>query len=474
MIRRAPRSRLFAISLAMSFGALLGAGAQRMLSPAQAKETSPAPSLGVFKEALGLLESRYIRPLDRKALLEAAISGMTSILDPHTTYLDPGEAKMLREEIDGAFGGVGLVVQWDPQWLDAKGAPLQEPPKTPELRASTPHRIRLRVKRVVPGSPADQAKVQVDDAIVEIQGKAVAQFPHLGAAVMQMRGPIGTLVSFRIQRGDQELEVKVKRGRVLTSPVDVKALGDGVLHVRLTEFSSGVTEHLRKQLKQHPQSKLVLDLRDNGGGLLDEAVGMADLFIDRGVLVRTRGRDRQELEVRRAHRRGTLREVPIVVLINKASASASEILAGALQDHQRALVAGERSFGKGSVQIPFGLSDGGMLKTTIALYYTPQDRVIQARGIAPDLWVSAQAPTFVDSRPEIKSERDAPRHLKPPGAAGQPTGGDPTDGLATENLEGTTQVPAQHPSLRAATQDPQLQAAVAYLLAAERIGPTSR
>lgn len=458
----------------LGLGLVLGAGAQHLVASSSSLASSPPQQanaheksrddLGVFSQALELLESQYIRPLDRQKLLQAAVEGMTSILDPHTSYLDPQEAKMLREEIDGAFGGVGLVVQWDPEWLDRQGKPLSEPPKTPELAAKTPHRIRLRVTRVVPGSPAHEAKLAVGDAIVEIQGKAIAQFPHLGAAVMQMRGPVGTPVSFRVAREGKEFEVKVRRGRVETSPVVAGDLGDGILHLQLREFSAGVTEQLREQLKRHPNHKLVLDLRDNGGGLLDEAVGIADLFVHKGVLVRTRGRGGRELELRRAHRMGTMRDVPIVLLINKGSASASEILAGALQDHGRALVVGERSYGKGSVQIPYGLQDGSMLKTTIALYYTPKDRVIQARGIAPDLWVSAQAPTFVDSRPNLKSERDVPGHIQVPGATSQAPDASPS----------SERVPASHPSLRAAHKDPQLRAAIEYLLAAQRIAPASR
>lgn len=452
---------LFGVASVGLWGRWIFPGSSWAQPQTRSTQRPPCESLGEFTQALELLENQYIRPLRRKDLLAAAIDGMTAILDPHTVYLNPSQANLLREEIDGAFGGVGLVVQWEPQWLDEQGAEKKEPPKDAAEAEKTSRRVRLRVKTVVPQSPAELAKLQAGDAIVEIQGRAVAQFPSLGAAVMNMRGPVGTPVSFRVLRGQKEFDVQVKRGRVLSSPLAVQDLGDGVMHVRLREFSSGVAALLGQRLKARgaEHQKLVLDLRDNGGGLLDEAVQAADLFVDKGVLVRTRGRGQRELEQRRAHRLGTLRDLPIVVLINKASASASEILAGALQDHRRALVVGERSFGKGSVQIPYGLADGSMLKTTIALYYTPNDRVIQARGIAPDLWVSPQAPRFEDSRPELRSERDSARHLVPSGANALP---------ARDELQ-DPQVPAARASLRAAAHDPQLRAAVEYLLAAERI-----
>lgn len=450
----------------MGLGVALGAALMHWGAPSALSAQEPAKScperaaFGVFAQALELLEQEYIRPLDRQKLLQAAVTGMTSVLDPHTVYLDPSEANLLREEIDGAFGGVGLVVNWEPQWLDAQGKVLDTPPQRSEPAPETPHRILLRVKSVVPDSPASRAKLMPNDAIVEIQGRAIAQFPHLGQAVMQMRGPVGTPVRFKVQRGKREFEVKVDRGRVKTFPVVTNALGDGVLHVRLREFSAGVTQALAETLNQFPDHKIVLDLRDNGGGLLSEAVGIADLFVSKGVLVRTRGRNHRELEQRSAHRIGTHKNTQLVLLINKATASASEILAGALQDHRRALVVGERSYGKGSVQIPYGLADGGMLKTTVALYYTPNDRVIQARGISPDLWVSAKAPEFVDSRPGLKSERDSPLHLRPDGHSTSET---------RSELE-SKETPAARESLRASQKDSQLRAAVEYLLAAQRIG----
>lgn len=466
MLLRAPFRRNFlpfALTLAVGVGvgsALSGGALGPSAHAKQGAKAQQCPDYGVFAQALDLLEREYVRPLDRQRLLEAGVSGMSEILDPHTSYLNPREAKLLREEIDGAFGGVGLVVQWELEWLDPQGKALEHEPLSQKERAQTPHRVGLRIKSVVPDSPAQAAGLLPEDVIVSIQGRAIAQFPHLGAAVMKMRGPVDTEVRFRVQRGAKEFPIKVKRARVLAAPLSLRKLGEGVLHLEVREFSGGVAASLRKQLKMHvdSKSKLILDLRDNGGGLLDEAVDMADLFVERGILVRTRGREGRELEQHRARRRGTMRDIPLVVLVNKGSASASEIVAGALQDHERALIVGERSFGKGSVQVPFGLSGGGMLKTTIALYYTPKDRVIQARGIAPDLWVSAQAAQFVDSRPQLKSERDDPQHLRPPGSTASPSG----------ELD-SGKVPAQRLSLRASASDPQLRAAVEYLLAADRL-----
>ena len=200
----------------------------------------------------------------------------------------------------------------------------------------------------------------------------------------------------------------------------------------------------------------MIDLRDNGGGLLDEAIGIVDLFVSEGPIVRTRGRRGIMIDEARSHRIGTDSDLPLVILVNKGSASASEIVAGALQDHKRALIIGERTYGKGSVQAPFELDDGSMLKITTALYYTPKDRLIQASGITPDVYVGTAPPEALqqgDSRPEIEPERAHPRHLKPEDF-----------GRIAESLVDETA------AIRAAADDQQLRTAVQHLKAWERIG----
>ncbi|MCA9697820.1 MAG: S41 family peptidase, partial [Myxococcales bacterium] len=249
--------------------------------------------------------------------------------------------------------------------------------------------------------------------------------------------------------------------------VEVRWLGEGLGVLRLRDFQEASSRELRDgidELKARAKEEgqelqgLVLDLRDNGGGLLDQAIAIVDIFVAEGIIVRTRGRQGILLDEARATGPRTVRDLPLVVLINKASASASEIVAGALQDHRRALIIGERSYGKGSVQAPFELGGGALLKLTTALYYTPDDRLIQASGIAPDVMVGPVRAEFVDSRPSLEPERADPQHLRPEDF-GRPT-------------EGTDDEPS--PARAEAGEDAQLLAGIDHLQAWARLGPGHR
>jgi carboxyl-terminal processing protease len=260
--------------------------------------------------------------------------------------------------------------------------------------------------------------------------------------------------------------VSLVRAVIDPPAVEVRYLGEGLGYLRLRDFPEAATREVREGLDSLAElaggtlEGVVLDLRDNGGGLLDEAIGIVDVFVADGAIVRTRGRRGVVLDEARARRVGTKTDLPLVVLVNKGSASASEIVAGALQDHRRALVVGERTYGKGSVQAPFELDDGSLLKLTTALYFTPHDRLIQASGITPDIHVGSAGPEGIpnrDSRPELAPERSAPRHLRPEDF------GRPEAELVDETA-----------ALRAAGDDVQLRAAVQHLKAWERISPTGR
>lgn len=437
----------------------LAIGAESVVDTGPARVRPAAPDYSRYRKidllarALSTVEQHYVRPVDGDELVYAAVRGLVSELDPHTEFLDPREARLLREEIEGAFGGVGMVVT---------------------LARDDDGKIFLDVRDVVAEGPAARSGVQVGARVVAIEGRPVAQFTDLREAIMVMRGEPGTAVRFTVEPpdGGERRELRVRREIIDSPPVQTEYLGEGIGVLRLTDFPEAAAKDLRRGLQElrgtagkTGMKGLVLDLRDNGGGLLGEAVRIVDLFVSKGTIVRTRGRRGQLVDEARARAPGTESKLPLVVLVNKTSASASEIVAGALQDHGRALVIGERSYGKGSVQAPFELGDGSLLKLTIALYYTPHDRLIQASGIVPDVWVGMPpdglAQGAEDSRPGVQTERDLPRHLTPD-QFGRALGSDPSDG------------PAIRPAVRAAGDDAQLRAAVEHLQAWETLGPARR
>ncbi|RMG99552.1 MAG: S41 family peptidase [Deltaproteobacteria bacterium] len=388
------------IACAAAVGIAVGALGRAALAGGSSPPSRYA-KLDVFARALAIVEQQYVRPVDDVALVHGALRGLTAELDPHSSFLDPKEARLLREEIEGAFGGVGMVVHLD---HDEQG------------------RIVLVVDDVLPDSPAAEAEIAPEDRIVRIEGRMVATFAGLTEAITTIRGTPGTKVRLTVVRGDEERAVELERRAIEAPSVEATYLGDGVGHVVLGTFADGAAAEVREALETLREQAakdgglrgVVLDLRDNGGGLLYEAVAVCDLFLARGVIVRTRGRGGVLLDQARAHRRGTERDLPLVVLVNRASASASEIVAGALQDHRRAVVVGERTYGKGSVQTPYELGDGSVLKLTTALYYTPRDRVIQASGIVPDVPVGGlpRGTAEVETRADLPPERDHFRHLE--------------------------------------------------------------
>lgn len=343
--------------------------------------------MAVFEE----VRANYVEPVDANKLMDGAISGMLSSLDPHSGYLDARDFEQLRTQTEGEYGGLGLSVTLE------DGA----------------------VKVIAPtaDTPADRAGIKAGDYITHIDGKLIFG-SSLDEAVDQMRGTPGTKISLTLVRPgrDKPIDVSLTREVIIIKPVkwEVK---NGIGVISIASFSETTTRDLRaamtaidKSLGGRKPTGYVLDLRSNPGGLLDEAIGVSDTFLNKGEIVSQRGRRADDIE-RYYARAGDMAEGrPIIVLIDAGSASASEIVAGALQDQHRALVMGERSFGKGSVQTVLPLTDTTALRLTTARYYTPSGRSVQEGGIDPDVKVPQISDPDYKNRPKFR-EADLQRHL---------------------------------------------------------------
>lgn len=317
------------------------------------------------------IKASYVEPVDDETLIRGAIDGMLAALDPHSAYLDGASLERLETMIDGNYQGLGISIQMD------DGA----------VKVVSPFR----------GSPADAAGIKAGDYITHINGNLIFGL-DINDAVAQMRGQAGTTVNLTLFRPgrDEPLEVTVTRGVIDLEPVTFELMAGDIGHISVNEFSRDVGADVNAaiaDLRRQSNGRLaglVLDMRRNPGGSLDEAVALSDLFLSRGQIVSQRGRNRADTvyyEAETVFRGDAAEGLPIIVLIDEGSASASEIVAGALQDHDRALVMGERSFGKGSVQTLLPLTRDSALKLTTALYYTPSGRSVQEGGIEPDIRV---------------------------------------------------------------------------------------
>ena len=356
-------------------------------TPASAEKTDKPDTyrlLELFGDVFERVRADYVeKPSDEK-LIEAAIQGMLQSLDPHSSYLNKKTFKDMRVQTKGEFGGLGIEVTMENGYV--------------------------KVVSPIDDTPAFRAGIEPGDLITHLDGKSV-QGLTLSEAVEKMRGKVGTDIVLTVHRKDvKPLEIKITRDKIRIQSVRARREGD-IGYVRITSFSeqtkSGLTKSIAK-LKEEIGDKIrgyVLDLRNNPGGLLDQAVSVSDAFLDRGEIVSTRGRDPENAQ--RFHARpGDLADgLPIVVLINGGSASASEIVAGALQDHRRAILLGTRSFGKGSVQTIIPLGANGAMKLTTQRYYTPSGRSIQAKGIDPDIVVEQSKLEVIKHGP-IRKEAD--------------------------------------------------------------------
>ena len=348
--------------------------------------------LNLFGDVFEKIRTDYVEKPEDAKLIESAISGMLSGLDPHSSYMDPKSFKDMQVQTKGEFGGLGIEVTQEDGFV--------------------------KVVTPIDDTPASRAGLLAGDFIVEIDGDSV-QGLTLNQAVDRMRGPVNSSVKLRISRkGADSFEVSLKREIIKISSVKSRIEND-VSYIRITQFTEKTSDGLKNAIDQAtkniPADKLkgyIVDLRNDPGGLLDQAIAVSDAFLERGEIVSTRGRNPDDAQ-RYVARSGDLTGgKPVVVLINGGSASASEIVAGALQDHKRATIIGTRSFGKGSVQTIIPLGPSGALRLTTARYYTPSGRSIQAKGIDPDIQVLQDVPDEIKGKDETKGEAALKGHLK--------------------------------------------------------------
>jgi carboxyl-terminal processing protease len=363
--------------------------------PLQAGRFNPYQKLGVFTKVLSYIEGHYVEDISETELMYGAARGLTDVLDPHSRFMDPEEYGKLKKETEGneEIEGIGIDVE--------------------------KRRNRFVIVSPIEGSPAARAGIEPGDVIKKVDGAEVAAM-EFDEAVSRMQGPAGSEVSLVIDRHGRELSFRIKRQRYEVKAVEGRLFEGGVGYAKIRVFSSGTDGALGDLLDQlaakaKPLRGLVLDMRRNPGGLLDQGIRVADRFLTEGLIVKTVGKGGQVMDEAKAHSRGTWSGFPMIVLVDGATASAAEIVAGALQDHNRAVVLGTQTFGKGSVQTVIDLDGcGGKpcgLKLTVARYYTPSGRSIQGQGITPNIVVDATAPPSTDDA-ELPRERDLRKRLK--------------------------------------------------------------
>lgn len=381
---------------------LLVSGPRGELLIAVAKAAASADTysqLNLLGDVFERVRTDYVEKPDDSKLVEAAISGMVTSLDPHSRYMNDKAWREMQETTHGEFGGLGIEVTMEDGVIKVV-APMDD-------------------------TPAAKVGIMSGDLITHINDEAV-QGLTLEQAVNKMKGPVNTTTRLKILRNgtEQPIDVSITRAVIQVRPVRYHTDGGDIGYIRITDFSEQTTEGLRKAItdisKQIPPEKLagyVVDLRNNPGGLLDQAVSVSAAFMARGEVVSTRGRTPEETQRFTARTGDLIKGKPLVVLINGGSASASEIVAGALHDHKRATLIGTRSFGKGSVQtiIPLGSGKGALALTT-ARYFTPSGRSIQAMGITPDIQVLQDVPDELKARSEIMGEASMRGHLSAEGA----------------------------------------------------------
>jgi carboxyl-terminal processing protease len=412
--------------------------------------------LNLFGDVLERIRRDYVEPADEKALMENAINGMLSSLDPHSSYMNPKTYKDMQVQTKGEFGGLGIEVTME------NGV--------------------IKVVSPIDDTPASKAGIQPGDLIFALDGEPV-QGMTLQEAVEKMRGKVGSPIKLGIRRANKDpFDVTLNRDTIKVKSVRYHLEGGDIGYIRVTSFTeqttSGVTDAVEK-LKKEAGNKLkgfVLDLRNNPGGLLDQAIALSDAFLEKGEIVSVKARKAEDVQRWNAKPGDITGGLPLVVLVNGGSASASEIVAGALQDQHRALILGTRSFGKGSVQTIMQVTGGGAIRLTTALYFTPSGRSIQKEGIKPDIEVEPSKVEAIQQRPGFREE-NLRRSINNPGlptdkkekkddkpAAGTTTPPGPAAGTPQQIAPAPAVPPASAPQQSGDPDEPPAQATSDYQL----------
>jgi len=395
---------LLGVSLAIARGVLAEKPQQNAVAGL------PLETVRTLSEVFDKIKHNYVEDVEDKALLDSAISGMLTGLDPHSTYLDAKAFEELRVGTTGEFGGLGIVVGMEDGFV--------------------------KVISPIDDTPAQRAGVKAGDLIIRLDEKPVKGM-SLDDAVKMMRGKRGTEIELTIVRKDEDqpLKFNITRDRIRVKSVKTRMLEPGYAYVRISQFQERTGKELHNaisKLKKENKGQLkgvVLDLRNNPGGLLDASVMVSDTFLDRGTVVSVKGRTEDNKLSQAATPGDILKGAPMVVLVNEGSASASEIVAGALQDHKRAVIMGQKTFGKGSVQTVIPLGNNSALKLTTARYYTPSGRSIQAEGIVPDIELEhLQVAAKDDNGFKPLKEADLSGHLENKKGAGKKNADKPKNG----------------------------------------------
>jgi carboxyl-terminal processing protease len=382
---------LVCLSLTLAFSAQ--AQTEQNANPSNAENLPlPLDEVRIFTEVLNRIRNAYVEPIDDKTLLENAVRGMLAGIDPHSSYLVNEEFDNLQEMTTGEFGGLGVQVGINNGFIT--------------------------IISPVDGSPADIAGIKAGDIVIKIDDTPTTDIT-IDETTDLMRGPPGTDIVLTVLREgvDEALEITITRDIITSSSVRSRFIEPGFGYIRISQFVTGTGREINTALENFHLSDtelkgLILDLRNNPGGVLQAAVDVVDAFISEGLIVYTEGRETNSYSRFDATPANPSRGVPLIVLINQGSASASEVVAGALQDHNRAVVMGTQSFGKGSVQTVLPLANDRAIKLTTALYYTPSGRSIQARGITPNIIVRQGRLTSLPDNPASYREEDLTGHLE--------------------------------------------------------------
>ncbi len=373
------------VALALLFSTNLFASTE---SKKELKDSSRLEALAKFTKVISIVEQYNVDDVTIEELMDKALEGMMNNLDAHSNYLTQKDYKDLKVQTNGEFGGLGITVG---------------------VRDGA-----LSVIAPIEGTPADKAGIKAGDIILKINNKSTLNMT-IDEAVSIMRGKVGTPIELTIVREEEPkpLKINIVRGIITIDSVYSKSIGNDIQYIRVTNFDKKVVDEVAKAIKKRKATTkgIVLDLRNNPGGLLDQAVGLVDIFVDKGDIVSQKGKNKADDEIYSANSQNTLTHAPLVVLVNGGSASASEIVSGSLQDHKRGIVVGQNTFGKGSVQVVLPITEEEAIKLTIARYYLPSGRTIQALGVKPDIEVFPGEVITNKNEFAIK-EADLKKHLE--------------------------------------------------------------